>query len=378
MTQHNATDSDRTASASSASTAWKPSQLPPQRSLPPSSNSLLSNALASAFAGGVSRVCTHPLDTAKARLQAVYTPSSGSTVPPPNNKHPYYKGVFDVLRQTARNEGIFHGLYRGFGVVIVGGTPGTIMYLCSYEIAKEQLSQSRWLSSSSATTSSSSEFLVHFCSGMLAETFACIIYVPVDVMKERMQVSVRNSQGAYRNTWDALKQISKKEGISGIYRGYGATLASFGPFSALYFVFYEQFKYQTRKYLTGRESASSWELDKIDLPFTWLVTCSASAGALASFLTSPLDLAKLRLQISRGSSYAAATTASSISPSAPSYPIYRGMLDCLQQAYRDGGVRGLFRGAGARVIHFAPATTVTMTCFETCRSFVNKILSTET
>ena len=35
-------------------------------------------------------------------------------------------------------------------------------------------------------------------------------------------------------------QIMVYEGIAGLYRGYGATLASFGPFSALYFVFYER------------------------------------------------------------------------------------------------------------------------------------------
>ena len=33
-----------------------------------------------------------------------------------------------------------------------------------------------------------------------------------------------------------------QEGLGGIYRGYMATLYSFGPFSALYFSFYEEFK----------------------------------------------------------------------------------------------------------------------------------------
>jgi hypothetical protein len=34
----------------------------------------------------------------------------------------------------------------------------------------------------------------------------------------------------------------KTEGAGGLYRAYGATVASFGPFSAFYFMFYEQFK----------------------------------------------------------------------------------------------------------------------------------------
>ena len=34
--------------------------------------------------------------------------------------------------------------------------------------------------------------------------------------------------------------ISKQEGLRGIYKGYWATLLSFGPFSALYFGLYEK------------------------------------------------------------------------------------------------------------------------------------------
>ena len=33
-----------------------------------------------------------------------------------------------------------------------------------------------------------------------------------------------------------------KEGLSGLYKGYGATVLSFGPFSGLYFMFYEKIK----------------------------------------------------------------------------------------------------------------------------------------
>ena len=35
------------------------------------------------------------------------------------------------------------------------------------------------------------------------------------------------------------------EGARGLYRAYGATVMSFGPFSALYFLFYEKLKEYT-------------------------------------------------------------------------------------------------------------------------------------
>jgi hypothetical protein len=204
---------------------------------------------------------------------------------------------------------------------------------------------------------------------MLAETIACIVYVPVDVVKERMQVQQRNGgHFFYKSTWDALKQIRQTEGLKGLYRGYAATLASFGPFSALYFVFYERCKLMARNYeATGlfgddRQVMIDRQMDT-QLSFTATVLCSATAGAAASWLSSPLDLAKLRLQISRGQQSRNGGS-----------PTYSGVVDCLRQAYHQGGVRGLFRGAGARVLHFCPATTITMTSYEMCRAAVSELL----
>ena len=180
---------------------------------------IVSNVLGSATAGIIGRIVTHPLDTAKARLQSL----SGT----------HYAGPFDVLVKTFRSEGVV-GLYRGFPTVIAGGTPGTIIYLCGYDIFKEHLSSA--LSPSNAVHNNKGEeesFVVYFTAGLLAETVACLIYVPVDVIKERLQIQYRTDAVQYKGGWDALVNISKTEGPMGIYKGYGATLASFGPFSAL-------------------------------------------------------------------------------------------------------------------------------------------------
>lgn len=322
---------------------------------------IVSNALGSATAGLVGRVLTHPLDTAKARLQSVGGHS--------------YKGAFDVLYQTARLEGL-RGLYRGFGTVIVGGTPGTILYFCSYDIFKERLSSvasPRGPTNAATNDDGEATFLAHFASGILAETVACLVYVPVDVIKERLQIQHRTDSFQYRGGWDAMIQISKTEGLRGIYKGYGATLASFGPFSALYFMLYEKFKLWSGNYhMQVQQSSSSSSTISATVPFPWIVLSSASAGAIASFLTSPLDMAKLRLQVQRGSQKSSShTKASAPTVAATSF---RGIGDALRFAYQQGGMRGLFRGAGARVLHFVPATTVTMTCYETCRAFFQQAL----
>ncbi|KAL7465029.1 hypothetical protein ACHAXS_007843 [Conticribra weissflogii] len=240
----------------------------------------------------------------------------------------------------------------------------------------------------SSGLSNGQEFIVHFSSGMLAETVTCIVYVPVDVVKERMQVqqaiksatSFNGNQNAtinyqYKNSWDALQKILKYEGLRGIYKGYAATLASFGPFSALYFVFYEKCKaisrdfIQTQRYqnANGGSEENTGVITDGDLPMLHLVACSSGAGALASFLTSPLDMAKLRLQVQRGK--AASSLTNSADHAFGQGVQYRGMIDCLRAAFAEGGVQGLFRGAGARVLHFGEYFNESTCKIDTCRVF---------
>lgn len=62
----------------------------------------------------------------------------------------------------------------------------------------------------------------------------------MDVVKERLQVQSNRQDLNYKGNIDAFRTIFKEEGLRGIYKGYGATLLSFGPYSALYFLFYEK------------------------------------------------------------------------------------------------------------------------------------------
>lgn len=137
--------------------------------------------------------------------------------------------------------------------------------------------------------------------GVFAETIACLIFVPVDVIKERRQVQSNLKAYEYTSDLNALRQILKTEGIHGIYRAYGATVASFGPFSALYFSFYEYFKgfFIKNDALSYLERAEKSAPLKQDISFVQAMLCSMMAGACASTITNPLDMAKLRMQVMR-------------------------------------------------------------------------------
>ncbi|KAF1330308.1 hypothetical protein FI667_g5201, partial [Globisporangium splendens] len=231
----------------------------------------------SASAGMIGRIFCHPIDTVKARLQA--NTAAGQTM---------------ASHLQLRNFSLQHlrGLYRGLGVSMIGSAPATCLYLTSYEVSKDSLQ--------SIDVFRNSPSLSYLGAGMLAEALSCVLWVPIDVIKERMQVQSKvaaatsGSAGKtaqtlyYRNTVHAIQTIMKTEGLSGMYKGYMATLFSFGPFSALYFMLYEKNKAIAQSYLKVE-----------DLPPLYTLTGAALAGATASFLTNPLDLIKLRLQIQR-------------------------------------------------------------------------------
>ena len=147
----------------------------------------------------------------------------------------------------------------------------------------------------------------------------------------------------------------------------------------------------------------------VSLPLHWQVATASTAGAAASFLTNPLDLAKLRLQVQRGldaangpprpaaaapapvppsrtpaptaaasaaATAAAASAAAATVATATATPFrYRNLAHGLSVIVRTEGWRALFRGAGGRMAFHASSTAITMTAFENCRDAYRRLLA---
>ena len=319
----------------------------------------LSALLASASAGIIARFPCHPIDTAKARLQA-QQPSVGSI--------PRYRNLIQTLLKTFQKEGV-RGLYRGFSITVAGSGPGSCLYITTYDQASQRLT-------AASSFLGQNDSIAHFLAGMIAEAVCCAVFVPIDVVKERLQIQEQGGRGNYRGGMHALTTIYRTEGLSGIYRGYAATLASFGPYSAFYFTFYEKIKaFSLGVFSTeGTADDTSEADDEVtdlgtetkqktanDVPFLLHLANASLASAMASFVTTPLDLVKLRLQVQRG-------TAADLSVgSKPPWEPYSGMIDGLKKIVRQDGVPGLFRGAGARTVFHGPMTAITFAAYETLK-----------
>jgi hypothetical protein len=304
--------------------------------------------LSGLFAGSLAKLFTHPLDTLKAKIQVEHK----------NSK------FFEVLNKTIKSEGS-KGLYRGLPVSIFGSMPASVLYFGSYEWAKKKLLLLK--------NFSKGEFLMYFLGGMFAETVSCLIYVPVDVIKERRQVQANLKTYHYKSDIDALYTILKQERLGGLYKAYGATVLSFGPMSAFYFMFYEYFKgffvrNDAKTYIqrVKKEEIEKLKELKLDISFKESLICSALSGALASFLTNPLDLVKLRMQVQRASeSYR------------PDKAVYGSLLQGLLLIWKTEGLVGLYKGSLARALYHTPTGALSMSFLEMMKPIVRKMYKEE-
>ena len=193
-------------------------------------NSTVVTAISGLLAASVGKSIMHPIDTIKAKLQVISIPGSISE----QSKMPKGKSlILQLAKDTVNAEGI-KGLYRGFGIHVVGSVPAGGLYFGGYELFKKNTLQFTYLQQH--------PFISYLLGGIFAEIIACMIFVPVDIIKERRQVQSNLKVYEYTSDFNAFRQIINTEGVRGMYRAYWATVASFGPFSALYFTFYEYFK----------------------------------------------------------------------------------------------------------------------------------------
>jgi len=290
--------------------------------------------LASALAGSVARFPMHPIDTIKAKLQVQQGLIGQGTT------------RFRIMLKETWKAERFRGLYPGFGIVLCGSAPASCLYFTTYETAKGFILDRQLLYPD----------LAYMASGMLAELVSCVLWVPIDVVKERLQVQSNVKKLGifqYKGNISALTTILQTEGLRGIYKGYGATVMSFGPFSGFAFAFNEQCK-KFFATLLGRKQKEE------GLPYSCFITSGAISGGCASFLTNPLDIAKLRMQVQRGSK-AGGVNAYSFN--------YRNIFHGVWRVAREEGLAGLFRGAGTRMLFHAPSTAITIGSFDSLRQF---------
>lgn len=290
--------------------------------------------LAGGIGGSMGDMLMHSLDTVKTRQQGdPHVPSK-------------YTSLGQTYHTIWRQEGIRRGLYGGWIPALAGSFPGTVLFFGTYEWSKRQM-----------LDYGVQQHLAYLSAGFVGDLAASFVYVPSEVLKTRLQLQGRynntnfKSGYNYRGTIDAARTIVRTEGAAALFYGYKATLYRDLPFSALQFMFWEQFQTWARRSKQSRD---------IGVPLELLT--GAAAGGLAGTITCPLDVVKTRLQTQVN--VPATTNAASTNPqkrhistSSPSTHRPRpGAMNLqtssvtrgLRVIYQTEGIGGWFRGVGPR------------------------------
>lgn len=165
---------------------------------------------------------------------------------------------------------------------------------------------------------------VKFLFGGLAGMGATMFVQPLDLVKNRMQLSGMQGKREYRSSLHALRSIVAKEGVFALYNGLSAGLARQATYTTTRLGIYA---WLFERYSAGGASPS----------FAMKAVLGMSAGGVASIIGNPMELALVRM------------TADGRLPPAEQRK-YKNVFDALFRVTREEGVLTLWRGCAPTVI----------------------------
>jgi hypothetical protein len=242
----------------------------------PKWRTLVSQLVAGGTAGLVSDLIMFPLDTVRTHVQS----SKG------------------VPRSSVL-------LYRGFAVTATFSIPAHAVYFSTYD-------RMRGTSPVAA--------------GIIAEMTGALIFTPQEVIKKRTQLRLTGythaTPGLLARAVLAELRRTPLRTTRDLYTGYWLSVATWGPFSAIYLAGYENLRKAT------------------DLP---VFVAAGTAAVFGALLTAPLDGALTRLQ----------TQTQSLASD--------GLCGILRDMARE---KAWFRGAGSRAVWLGGCGAISLTIFE--------------
>jgi len=171
------------------------------------------------------------------------------------------------------------GLYRGFGLFTIGGLPSQGAYFWGYAQSRAALGE--W-NAARPPAAQAPLFVLDCAAGLAADVLSAPLWAPAEVLASRMQVQ-GPGVAAYANARAAARAVYAAEGARGFFRGLAASVAAFGPASALWWGVYAE----ARRAL-GARGAPEAAAD---------AAAGFAAGVVSSVVTNPVEIAKTRIQV---------------------------------------------------------------------------------
>ncbi|BCR97857.1 ADP,ATP carrier protein [Aspergillus awamori] len=228
-----------------------------------------------------------------------------------------YNGIMDCFRRTAASEGVV-SLWRGNTANVIRYFPTQALnfafrdtYKSMFSYKKERDGYTKWM-------------MGNLASGGAAGATSLLFVYSLDYARTRLANDAKSAKGGGDRQFNGLVDVYKKtlasDGIAGLYRGFGPSVAGIVVYRGLYFGMYDSIKPVVLVGPLEGNFLASFLLG-------WTVTTGAG---IASY---PLDTIRRRMMMTSGEAVK-----------------YKSSMDAARQIVAKEGVKSLFKGAGANIL----------------------------
>ncbi|CAN9501484.1 unnamed protein product [Ophioblennius macclurei] len=192
--------------------------------------SAVKTTAAGAVAGVVGAVMGSPIYLVKTHLQSQ---STSSIAVGHQHKH---QGMVQALGAIYREHGIL-GLWRGSSAAVPRVSVGSAAQLSTFSSSKELVLDLQIFPQDS--------WLVALTAGMISSVVVVLCMTPFDVVSTRLYNQPVDHLGKgqlYKGFSDCFSKTLQKEGLTGLYKGLGASYFRIGPHTILSLFFWDELR----------------------------------------------------------------------------------------------------------------------------------------
>ncbi|MFS7997592.1 putative mitochondrial carrier domain superfamily [Helianthus anomalus] len=248
-----------------------------------------------------------------------------------------------------RREG-FKGLYRGYGTSLMGTIPARALYMGALEMTKSNLSCTAVKMGFSEVKAAT---IANAAAGLSAAMASQLVWTPIDVVSQRLMVQGgKGGSVMYNGGIDAFKRIVQRDGVRGLYKGFGISVLTYAPSNAVWWASYSM----AYRSIWGGVSSHGLKKENSMAVVAVQGLSATIASGFSALVTMPLDTIKTRVQVLEGGE---GTRKASVAQT-------------IRNLVKEGGLSACYRGLGARWASMAISATTMITTYESVKKMSTK------
>jgi len=280
----------------------------PKREGPSQMAKFLMDLAAGGVAGGVSKTVVAPIERVKLILQTQDVSTQISA-------EKRYKGIMDVFRRIPAEQGI-GSFWRGNMVNVIRYFPTQALNFAFKDKYKQVFVRH------SPKTDFWKFFAGNLASGGAAGATSLMVVYPLDFARTRLAADLgTKATRQFSGLFNCISVISKRDGVAGLYKGFGVSVGGIIVYRAAFFGGYDTAKSMFLK-----------DQKKVSIFASWVIAQSVTTAA--GIISYPFDTVRRRMMMQSGRQDV----------------LYKSTLDCWAKIARNEGPKAFFKGSLSNVI----------------------------